>query len=70
MRATARNSRARARYSAYASSATGWPMTTTWLVSAPVGLRSTGFIATSGSTPAAMAWAAWARAISWPVVVT
>ena len=44
----------------------GLPITTTWLRRSPPGLRSTGFIAASGSTPAATAWIHWARPISAP----
>src|SRR2546421_9153451 len=39
-------------------------MTTTGLVRRPVGLSRMGFLAASASTPAAAAWAAWARPIS------
>src|SRR5919202_2233265 len=39
-------------------------------VSRAEGFRSTGFIAASGSTLAAAAWAAWARPISAPSLVT
>ena len=35
-----------------------------------MGFSSTGFIAASGSTPAARAWAYWARPISAPSAVT
>ena len=36
----------------------------------PVGFSSTGFMATSGSAPAATAWSHWARPISPPSAVT
>ncbi len=49
---------------------TGRPSTTTWLVRSPVGLSRMGFMATSGSTPAASACTPWARPISWPDGVT
>ena len=42
----------------------------TWLVRSDVGLSRIGFMATSGAIPAAWAWAAWARPISWPAGVT
>ena len=42
----------------------------TWLVPSPPGLSSTGFIAASGSMPAAAACMAWARPISAPSRVT
>ena len=42
----------------------GWPMTTTWLLRSPPGLRSMGFIAASGTARAASAWTHWARPIS------
>src|SRR5687767_1794999 len=45
-------------------------MSTTWLWRAPDGLINTGFIAASGSTPAAAACIAWARPISAPPGVT
>ena len=45
-------------------------MTTTWLRESVPGLSSTGFIAASGSMPAAWACAAWARPISSPPRVT
>ena len=45
-------------------------MTTTWLRPGPVGLRSTGFMATSGVERAAAACHAWALPISWPDGVT
>ena len=50
--------------------ASGLPITTTWLVRSPVGLRRIGFMATSGSTPAARACTPWARPISCPAAVT
>lgn len=42
----------------------------TWLPVSLLGLRSTGFIRTSGSAPAAWACTAWARPISSPSRVT
>jgi hypothetical protein len=45
-------------------------MSTTWLLRSLPGLSSTGFIAASGSTPAAQACTAWARPISAPSRVT
>ena len=48
----------------------GRPRTMTWLVRSPVGLSRIGFMATSGSTPAASACTPWARPISWPSAVT
>jgi hypothetical protein len=42
----------------------GWPIITTWLRVSPPGLSRTGFIAASGSAPAARAWIHWARPIS------
>ena len=46
------------------------PSTTTWEARSPVGLSRTGFMATSGSAPAATAWSHWARPISPPSPVT
>ena len=57
-------------YSAAVMTPMGWPRTTTWLERSPVGLRRIGFMATSGSIPAASAWTPWARPISWPLGVT
>ena len=45
-------------------------MTTTWLVRSLVGFSSTGFMATSGSAPAASACTHWAWPISPPSAVT
>ena len=45
-------------------------MSRTWLWRSPEGLISTGFMAASGSTPAAAACSACARPISAPVDVT
>src|ERR1700733_10781900 len=45
-------------------------MTTTCAARSPVGFSSTGFMATSGSAPAASAWSHWARPISPPSAVT
>ncbi len=45
-------------------------MTTTWLPRSLPGLRSTGFIATSGSARLAIAWTHCARPISRPSAVT
>jgi hypothetical protein len=52
--------------SADVSSPAGCPITTTWLRRSLPGLSSTGFIATSGRTPAATAWIHCARPISPP----
>ena len=57
-------------YSAAVCSPAARPITTTWLVRSLVGLSSTGFIAASGSTPAATAWTHWAWPISAPSAVT
>ncbi len=57
-------------YSAAVITRHGSPFSTTWLVRSPVGLSRIGFIATSAGTPAAWAWVAWARPISWPDGVT
>ena len=57
-------------YSAAVITPTGRPRTITWLVRSPVGLSRMGFMATSGSTPAASACTPWARPISRPSVVT
>jgi hypothetical protein len=57
-------------YSAAVMTPTGWPRTTTWLERSPVGFRRIGFMATSGSMPAANAWTPWARPISSPSRVT
>ena len=48
----------------------GTPWTTTCERSSPSGFRRIGFMSTVGSTPAASAWAAWARPISRPSGVT
>ena len=45
-------------------------MTTTWLLRSPPGLSSTGFMAASGTAPAASAWIHWARPISAPSAQT
>lgn len=42
------------------------PSTTTWLLVGLWGFRRTGFIRTSGETPAASAWSHWATPISPP----
>src|SRR5207245_1005902 len=53
-----------------AAPARGRPRTTTCdRLSAP-GFNKIGFMSTVGSTPAASAWAAWARPISPPSIVT
>ena len=46
----------RARHGWRLNSRSADPSTTTWLLLSPSGLTSTGFIRTSGSTPAASAW--------------
>ncbi len=45
-------------------------MTTTCEARSPVGLSSTGFMATSSTAPAATAWTHWARPSSPPSAVT
>ncbi len=57
----------RSRHERALSSRSGFPSTTTWLRRSPSGFTSTGFIRTSGSTPAASAWRYWATPISPPV---
>ena len=42
----------------------GSPNSTTWEPMVLVGLSSSGFMSTCGVSPAAAAWAAWARPIS------
>ena len=56
-------------YSAAAMVPMGRPPTITWLRRSEVGFKSTGFIRTLGSIPAASAWVTWARPISSPSAV-
>ena len=49
---------------------TRWPRSTTWAPLSASGFNRTGFIAVTGSHPAARACSAWARPISPPSVVT
>ena len=50
-------------------SISGFPLRTIWMTPFPDGLRSTGFMSVSGSSPADQAWNAWPMPISPPSFV-